>query len=301
MQMLLKDGIRYFAYDYNRDEDELEHMVIEHSEILFGEDSVFFPKQKIRASSGIGTIPDGFVLLIDKEKWYVVEVELSSHPLHQHIVVQMSKFNSAIRNLDDRRRLIRAFYDVLAKNIQMKYKFEVRGISKELYKFLSDIIDKDPGIIVVIDQKTEELDEVCATLPLLTTVLEFKTYCREGVGNAVHIHFVETLKHYEPSVRVVHEEQKQIRPGTLRGGGKTLTAVLDVANLVFNEGKTYNEAVKIVALQREVREQTIMDQCGRSIGVRTADFRKLLEDKEKLKSFLNSKFPDDRDVIATRL
>ena len=33
MKMLLKDGIRYLPYDYG-DEDELEQMAIEHSDIL---------------------------------------------------------------------------------------------------------------------------------------------------------------------------------------------------------------------------------------------------------------------------
>ena len=89
----------------------------------------------------MGTIPDGFVLLIDEEKWYIVEVELSSHPLHEHIIVQISKFNSAIGASTTRRKLIDAFYDAVENNTPMKDKFEVKGVTKELYKFLSDIIN----------------------------------------------------------------------------------------------------------------------------------------------------------------
>jgi len=299
MKMLLEDGIRYLSHDYG-DEDELEQMVIEHSQILFGENSVFFSKQRIRTPSGIGTIPDGFVLLIDEKKWYVIEIELSLHPLYEHIVVQVSKFNSAIKNSINRRKLIDAFYDAVENNIQMKYKFEVKGITKELYKFLSDIINKEPGIIIVVDEKTKELDEVCATLPFQPTALEFKTYSREGVGKGVHIHFFDTLKDYEIEEEVIGKEKIFVKPKPSKGS-ETLMQVLDVAILVFDKGKNYNEAVKIVASDRKVREQTVMDKCTRRIGLDTAKFKTLLQDKNKMETFLIEKFSQDGEIIVRRL
>ncbi len=204
MKILLKDGIRYLPYKY-KDEDELERLLVEHSEIIFGADSVTFPKRKIKARSGIATIPDGFVLLINEKKWYILEVELASHPLYEHIVVQISKFNSAIKNQNTRKKLIDVFYDEIENNIQIKYKLEFNKITKELYKFLSDTLNKDPEIIIVIDEQTKELDEVCEGLPFRTTVLNFETYQREEIGVGVHIHSFDTLKDY------VIKEQPQPR------------------------------------------------------------------------------------------
>jgi len=207
MRILLKDGIKYLSYKY-KDEDELERMVMEHSEIIFGADSVFFLKQKIKASSGIGTIPDGFVLLINDKKWYILEMELASHPLYEHIVVQVSKFNNAIKNPETRKKLIDVFFDEADGNIQIRRKFEFYGITKELYKFLSDAINKDPEVIVVIDEKTKELDEVCGGLPR-TTVLRFETYYRQKIGVGVHIHSFDTLKDYEIKEQIPPEEEEK--------------------------------------------------------------------------------------------
>ena len=78
--ILYKDAVRYIEYQY-KNESEIEDMIFEHSKNIFGEDSLLLAKQKIRANSGIGTIPDAFVLSLGDKKWYLVEVELKNHPL----------------------------------------------------------------------------------------------------------------------------------------------------------------------------------------------------------------------------
>ena len=209
MRILLKDGIKYLPYKY-KDEDELERMVMEHSESIFGADSVFFSKQKIKTRSGIATIPDGFILLINDRKWYILEMELASHPLYEHIVVQVSKFNTAIKNPKTRKKLIDVFYEEVKDNIRIKYKFE--RITKELYKFLSDAINKDPEVIVIIDERTKELDEVCEGLLFRTTILRFETYYREEIGVGIHIHSFGTLKDYEIKKRILpQKEEKEVK------------------------------------------------------------------------------------------
>lgn len=209
MRILLKDGIKYLPYKY-KDENELERMVVEHSEVMFGVDSIFFPKQKIKALSGIVTIPDGFILLMNDEKWYILEVELASHPLYEHIVVQVSKFNTAIKNSKTRKKLVDVFYDEVRDNIQIKYKFEFNRIMKEPYKFLSDTISKGPEVIVVVDEKTRELDELCGSLPFRTTVLKFETYCREKIGLGVHIHSFDTLRDHGIREQISPDQEKEI-------------------------------------------------------------------------------------------
>jgi hypothetical protein len=305
MKLLLKDGIKYLPYPY-KDEAELEQKVVDHYEVIFGKNAVLFQKQKISAHSGIGTIPDGFVLLIGERKWYIVEVELSTHS-YDHFVIQMNRFTSAIRNPTTRGKLIKAFYDETNDDIQLRYKFEAADITRELYKFLSDTISStDPEIIIVIDERNKDLDEACDNLSFQTSILEFKTFYREGVEDAkVSIHFFDTLKEYEEEKPKIRGEKKLVKPGPSisKGVSKTLMDILDVATIVFYEGKSYTEAVKIVASRRNVTQQTIMDHCARRIGKNTEEFKALLEDKEQLISFLKGRFPKNADgkIINDRL
>jgi len=71
MEILLKDGVKYVPHVY-KDEDELEKMVFEHYKEIFGEDSILFSKHVITTSSGIGTVPDAFVISIKQKKWFIV-------------------------------------------------------------------------------------------------------------------------------------------------------------------------------------------------------------------------------------
>ncbi|RJS68687.1 hypothetical protein CW714_09730, partial [Methanophagales archaeon] len=41
-----------------------------------------FERSKIETKAGIGSIPDGFVLSLTGDKWYIIEVELADHPLY---------------------------------------------------------------------------------------------------------------------------------------------------------------------------------------------------------------------------
>ena len=91
--MLLIDGVKYEEW-VPPSEDEFEQVVKEHAKDIFGEQSVYFDrKQKLKSLSGVGSIPDGYVITLgDSPQWHIVEVELSSHPLHDHIVSQVGRF-----------------------------------------------------------------------------------------------------------------------------------------------------------------------------------------------------------------
>ena len=130
--------------------------------------------------------------------------------------------------------------------------------------------------------------------------MEFKTYCEE-VSTRVHIHFFDTLKDYKrEEQKVVDEEKIFVQPKSSKGS-ETLMQILDIVILVFERRKSYNEAIKIVASNRNVRKQTIIDKCTRRIGLNTAEFKTLLQDKNKLESFLLRIFPQDSEIIVNRL
>ena len=191
MRILLKDGVKYLPYKYEK-EEELEEMVFEHYKDIFGENTVLLLKQKIQTSAGIGTIPDAFILSIHEKKWYIIEVELSGHPLYQHIVTQMTKFYNAIRNVTSRKELIKAFYNEV-KNDPWKYALFQSNNINEIYKFISEVIDLMPDIVIVIDNESDELKDICNVLPFHSKIIVFRTFYRERVGIGDHIHSFEKI------------------------------------------------------------------------------------------------------------
>ena len=81
--MLLIDGVKYGEWT-PATEAEFEHIVKEHARDIFGEQSIYLDlKHKLKSESGIGSIPDGYVVVFgDEPHWHIVEVELASHPLY---------------------------------------------------------------------------------------------------------------------------------------------------------------------------------------------------------------------------
>lgn len=209
--ILLKDGVKYFLHSYDS-EEELKGMVIEHYKEVFGSDSIYFDfEPKLRSRAGIGSKPDGCVIVLRPElHWIILETELSKHPLYEHIIPQISKFNKALENPDNRAKIVDAMHDMVNKDYSKRLLLEKSGIVKEVYKFLSKVVSKKPDIAIIIDEKTEELEEVLGMLPFKPEVVEFRTFKREGVGLGVHIHLFEPLYIEEVAEKV--EEEIIIRP-----------------------------------------------------------------------------------------
>lgn len=187
-------------------------------------------------------------------------------------------------------------------NIQLDYKLKSAGI-KELYKVLADIIHRDPEFIIIIDKKTPEIKEICETLPFTVKILVFETYYREHSN--VPIHLFDTLTDYIPEPKQISIEKEAIvtteSKKTYSYGDETFSQILEVAELVFTQGKSYNEAVKIVAGKRKIHPATVRDKCTRRLNLTTSQFKDLLNDKEKLIAFLVERFPDKKNIINERL
>jgi len=305
MKIIIKDHVRYLPHTY-KNEKELEDFVKKYIQEIFGESSIFFEKNRIKSKAGIGSIPDGFVLSFAENKWFVIEVELASHPLYNHIASQIIKFYDAINNNPNtRKKLIKVFYNEIKTNIHLEYKFKSAGIKDELHKVLTDIIDKIPETIIIIDKKTDKIKEICRTLSssFPVKVLEFETYCREHSN--VFIHLFDTLIDYIPKPEPIFIEKEAMvitkSEKTYSYGDKTLNQILEVAELVFTQGKSYNDAVKIVAERRKIHPATVRDKCTRRLNLTTSQFKNLLNDKEKLIVFLVERFPDRKNIINERL
>ena len=193
--MLLIDGAKYEEWT-PPSEDELEQMVKEHAQDIFGEQSIYLDiKTRLKSKLGTGSVPDGFVIFFgDVHRWRIVEVELSGHPLHDHIVAQVGRFISGIENPSTQKKIVDIIYSEVVKNDLDVLKLRKAIQPVETYKFLSDLISKPPILTIIIEEETPGLKEALKILnyPQIK-VVEFQTFTREGVGLAVHAHLFEPL------------------------------------------------------------------------------------------------------------
>jgi len=210
-EVLLKDGVPFLLHTYGN-ESELEDIFAEHVQKIFGPSAVLFSKRKIKSKAGIGSIPDAFVLDVDRAVWFVVEVELASHPLFDHVVGQIAKFRRAISNPPTLTRLKQAFYQEIQDDPDKMVLFQRKGIT-EVYKFVADTLEKRPELIIIIDCASEEASEVVQASPFKALIVELKTYYREGTVAQDHIH------RFIPVYGVKRPEGKKDGSGDQQGRG----------------------------------------------------------------------------------
>lgn len=198
MPILLIDGVTYEVWTPSN-EDEFEQIVKEHAKDIFGEESIYLDiKHKLKSKSGIGSIPDGYALVLtDKPHWYVVEVELSSHPVFEHIVLQMSRFASGIKNPSSQKEIVDVLHEEISRHEDLIAKIKSKTGPVEIHKFLSTLIPQLPKLAIVIDKEAEELREAVEGLKLETEIVEFVTFVRKDAGISQHAHLLEPL---EPSL-----------------------------------------------------------------------------------------------------
>jgi predicted transport protein len=208
--MILIDGVRYHLWTPQDEEKEFHPIIKQNSKEIFGQDTLFFDvRHKLQSKSGIASIPDGYVIDFSKTpSWYVVEVELSSHPVHEHVVNQLSRFISGLGNTSSRNEITRALYDVIDDDKELRGYVEKNIGSGEIFRFLTELIQEDPVLVIIIDEATEEVKEACEALARKPLVLEYKVFRREN-AESVHAYSFETLKSSIREVSGKKEEKKE--------------------------------------------------------------------------------------------
>mgnify|MGYP001026919983 CR=1 FL=1 len=279
--ILLKDGIKYLLYEYV-DEKELTTMVVEHHREIFGINTLYFDPQTMKTHAGIEARNDGIILALDQNKWHILEVELAKHSIHKHIIPQITKFHIAYKRPETRKRITVTLFNQIKDapdKIMLLQKLKI----EDTYKHLTELIESKPTITIIIDQKTPDLEDVCASLPFPTRAIEFRTFTRENIGLGVHIH------QFEPLIGPPPEEAP-----------RSLLKVLSVSRLI-QEGKPYVKAFKIVSEQFNVGESTIRGACTIALGLNTKQFLKLLQDKPRIIALLKERYPDNKSLIDEKL
>lgn len=133
-------------------EAELEQVIVDNYEYLFGPDSFYLPKTMIKTGDGAGTIPDGFAIDLGAKQWYIVEAELGHHDVWRHIAQQVSKQIVASLQPSTKQKLEDISAQMYLDDEYTKEKFSSLGIeSVDVRKVIREILKGDPIIGIPID------------------------------------------------------------------------------------------------------------------------------------------------------
>lgn len=173
-------GEKEFYSSTFRNEAELERIVVENYEKIFGNDTVYFDLKKgIRHTKGdLLTIPDGYLLRLNTQPTMsIIENELSVHDPVDHIGKHFLKYSSALT--ESSKYPVKKFLMEYLKSNQIVSKRLENLMEKTPYKNVSDlldavILDQNFGYIIVIDDKTDELERIVS--PYAPEIIVIKKY-----------------------------------------------------------------------------------------------------------------------------
>ncbi len=139
--MLIFGEKKFIAATFSS-ESELERVVQENAEYIFGPDAFYLPKSLLRTLDGSGTIPDGFVVDLASRSWYIIEAELASHSVWNHIAPQIAKQIIAASQAASRRMLTEMVINRVKDSAAFRAHFEDFGISDiDIRQVLSEIFE----------------------------------------------------------------------------------------------------------------------------------------------------------------
>lgn len=194
-------------------ESELETVIIQNYEYLFGPNSFYLPKAKIKTADGGGTIPDGFAIDIAQRKWFLVEAELMHHSVWNHIAPQITKQILASQQAMTRRTIVDLAVDQYKKDPSIKEKFDELNIAEiNVRQVLGDILETDPIVGVPIDGITNDLKDWARTLKYkvkLWVVTKFVEF-----NNPQNIVF-EFPEEFKPELDTEQEAEEKIENGKI--------------------------------------------------------------------------------------
>lgn len=178
-QLIHKDRL-FSMYEYS-EEKEFERHVIEHSNEIFGPNSIYIDIKKRIGEDNIVTIPDGYLIDFSFEqdpRLYIIENELVTHDPYKHIGQQLLKFAISYKTSG---RNIKSF---LLENVlrdKVKKDIVIRGAKKAVFRnvdaFMENIIFEKPvAAIVITNGITSDLENVLTQLAMKTDIIEFQTF-----------------------------------------------------------------------------------------------------------------------------
>jgi hypothetical protein len=179
MEHILHNDTIYLPYNY-ASEKEFEQLIVQLADHVFGKNTIYIDIKK-RIGDSIITIPDGYLIdfsFPSDPRLYIIEVELSRHDPYKHIGSQLLKF--AISYKASGRKIKAFLLEHLMSDPLLINKVE-KGLKAAGHRNIDDLLEsiiyeKPVASIVVIDELTEELENVLSQLTMGTDILQFQTF-----------------------------------------------------------------------------------------------------------------------------
>lgn len=181
MKKILFNGKELSEYNYSEaKEKDFERDVISNAKQVFGDKTIYIDLKKLLhdKSNHNCTIPDGYLLdytFATDPRLYFVEFELSVHPVLAHIGYQLSKFALSYQN-DITRIKKNITENLVNSDVDIDKIANDAGYRNADDMFNKIIVKEKFGVIVVIDEITEELTNAISIYNFDVALLEFKKY-----------------------------------------------------------------------------------------------------------------------------
>jgi hypothetical protein len=290
-QILTEDGV-YRERPY-KNEQELERLVVDHSEEVFGKSTLYFSVKQRVASKLHSRVTDGLLLDFRNKsipRLCVVEYELYSHDLEKHTIPQLRGFVKAFNNEETVTAVRETVYNEVSNNNEKLRRFkELAGENSEVHFTLDRALHGDKTLLVVFDRVPENIDDVLEEADFVydTWITDFRTFEKDGKL----LHLVNPLVPLEAGAG----EKHVIRS---RKAGEKLNQVLDVV-MAMKSGQSWNKACHEVASKKGIWHNTVMSATTRGLGLNgKAEFESYLQEG-KLAGLLMSRFPEAKARIAS--
>lgn len=162
---MLVHGERKFIAAKFLNEEEIEGVVENNADYIFGPDSIYLPKKLIKSPDGVGTIPDGFVIDLLNRQWFIIEAELSIHSVWSHIAPQVAKQIIAAQQPATWNSLIEVVIRLVKENLSIQEKFDAFDLDPiDIRRHLSEIFETKAIVGLPIDSISSDLREWAQTL-----------------------------------------------------------------------------------------------------------------------------------------
>src|ERR1051325_1860259 len=254
--MLISESARFVQAPFDS-EAELENVVVQNYEYIFGPSSVYLPKGKISTPDGVATVPDGFAFDVANKQWFIVEAELSKHNVWSHIAPQVAKQITSALKPESKRYLVERIVTLVRDDASIRKKFEEEDIEPiDIRKVLDEILGKQPLLGMPIDAVSSDLREWASTSVKLETTLWIlrKHVELENPKNIIY----ELPEEYRPAFDS-HEEEEAAGTGRIKFYDVTLRNLLQANILKVGAKLQMSYKRKHTSQDRQTYEAIVQD------------------------------------------
>jgi len=177
--LVTPDGI-FKLYQFDT-EKEFERCVVSQVETIFGKRCVYLDcKRRIGKQGAKQSVPDAYLIDFSSQrepKLFIVETEIASHDLFQHIGVQILQFAHSFTSSP--RQVKQVLFDEVSRDMKVfqacdgyAQEYGLRNVDNMFDHLVNDTF----RALIIIDEATDELYKVVKNFRFPVEVIEVETY-----------------------------------------------------------------------------------------------------------------------------